>query len=197
MRPRDPEKQKVIRENALKIFFEQGFGGFSMQKLAKASGVSPATLYIYYKDRDDLIIQLCREETRKQNSAALEGFDPGMPFAEGLKILWLNRAHYAMENPLEVHFIEQVRYTPFYEEALKSNDINFSEIMREFSMNSIKKKELVKLPVEVYWSVAFAPLYQLLKMDLHKMGFPTMRRFDFDEKMMMQTLELVLKALRP
>ena len=83
MRRRDVEKERLIRENAFKMFFEEGFSGFSMQKLAKASGVSPATLYIYFKDKDDLIMQLYAEEMQNMTSATLEGFEASMPFAEG------------------------------------------------------------------------------------------------------------------
>ena len=51
MRTRDEKKEHAIRRRALEIIVERGFDGFSMQKLAKAAGVSPATLYIYFKDR--------------------------------------------------------------------------------------------------------------------------------------------------
>ena len=40
------------------MFVKGGFNGFSMQKLAKAANVSPATIYIYFKDKEDLIQQL-------------------------------------------------------------------------------------------------------------------------------------------
>lgn len=198
MRPRDPEKQNTIRKKSLEMFFKQGLEGFSMQKLARESQVSPATIYIYYKDKEDLILQLCREEMQKTNSATLEGLNADMAFAEGLRIQWLNRARYYLKNPLGAHFLEQMRYTPYYyDEAVKTTGSHFIKIMRSFVQNAIKRGALLELPVEVYWSVAFAPLYQLLKMDLHKRGFPSMKPFRFDEKLMLRTLELVLKALKP
>ena len=61
----------------------------------------------------------------------------------------------------------------------------------------IERGELVRVPVEVYWSVAFAPLYQLLKFHLHGRGLSGTPRFVLDEKLMDQTLELVVKALTP
>ena len=47
------------------------------------------------------------------------------------------------------------------------------------------------------WSVAFAPLYQLLKFHLHGRGLPGTVRFVLDEKLMDQTLDLVVRALTP
>ena len=55
----------------------------------------------------------------------------------------------------------------------------------------------MRVPVEVYWSVAFAPLYQLVKFHLHGRGLPGTPRFALDEKFMDQTLDLVVKALTP
>jgi TetR/AcrR family transcriptional regulator, multidrug resistance operon repressor len=34
----------------------EGLVNFGVNKLAKAAGISPATIYIYYKDKEDLII---------------------------------------------------------------------------------------------------------------------------------------------
>jgi AcrR family transcriptional regulator len=58
MRTRDENKESAIRQKAIEMIVKKGFDGLSMQKLAKAADVSPATIYIYYKDRDDLIVQL-------------------------------------------------------------------------------------------------------------------------------------------
>ena len=65
MRTRDENKELTIREKALEMAVKDGFDGLSMQKLARAAGVSPATIYIYFKDRDDLILQLWLQEVKK------------------------------------------------------------------------------------------------------------------------------------
>ena len=70
-------------------------------------------------------------------------------------------------------------------------------VMREFVHNAIKRKELVKLPVEVYWSVAFAPLYQLVKYHMTGRGVRGVEKFELDEKTMSLTLKVVLKGLKP
>lgn len=198
MRPRDPEKRESIRKAAMKLFFEMGLEGFSMQKLARESGVSPATLYIYFQDRDDLIIQLCREEIIKMNESVMDGFDPEMDFASGLEIQWRNRTRYFLSDPLASHFMEQMRYSAgYYEKAMAGIQSGFADVMRRFVKNAIARKEIDRLPVEVFWSVAFAPLYQLLKMHIHRTGFPTMKPFQFNDAIMLQTLKLVLKGLKP
>eukprot|EP01035_Chromulina_nebulosa_P057176 gene57176-78345_t len=132
MRPRNEQKEQAIREKALQMIVETGFDGLSMHKLAKAAGVSPATIYIYFKDRDDLILKLCVEESAKMVEATLQNFDPSLSFEEGLKIQWLNRVRYFMDNQLGMHFLEQIKYSPLGEEAIKHMDQRFIAAMHEF-----------------------------------------------------------------
>jgi AcrR family transcriptional regulator len=197
MRTRDPRKERALRRKAMEMIVAHGFDGFSMQKLAKSAGVSPATIYIYFKDRDDLIIRLFVEEFGKMSAAGLEGFAPDMPFHQGLEVQWINRARYCIKHPLEAHFLDQVRYSPLHERALKAADPAYHLAMRAFVDNAIKRKELVKVPLEVFWSVAYAPLYQLVKFHVNGRGMSGTGTFALDEKTLQRTLELVLKALKP
>jgi TetR/AcrR family transcriptional regulator, multidrug resistance operon repressor len=198
MRSRDENKEQAIRREALEMAVKDGFDGLSMQKLAKAAGVSPATIYIYFKGKDDLILQLWLQEVNKMVNATLDGFDSSMHFDEGLKIQWLNRARFCMQHPSSMHFLEQIKYSPYHEAFMKKMDNTFLKAMSEFVHNAISRKEIVKVSLEVYWSLAFAPLYQLVKMHMSGRGLRGgPEKFVLDDKIMNQTLRLVLKALKP
>src|ERR1700743_468210 len=95
-----------------------------------------------------------------------------MTFSEGLKVQWINRARYFLKHPLEMHFMEQIRFSPLHDRAVLATDGRFKEAMKTFVINAIQRRELVKVPVEVYWSIAFAPLYQLVKFHMHGKGLP-------------------------
>lgn len=196
MRSRDPRKEKAVRAKALVLLVKEGFDGFSMQKLAKAAKVSPATLYIYYKDRDDLIFSLHDEVVKRMVDISLDGFDPDLPFPEGLAVQWRNRKRFWLEYPLEAQFLEQVRFSPLHDRAMKTMDPRFSGSMKAFCGNAIRRGEVARMPVEVFWSLAYAPLYQLLKFHLHGRGMPGTGPFTLDEKTLELALERVLMALK-
>jgi AcrR family transcriptional regulator len=196
MRTRDEQKEKAIREKALHMIVKDGIEGFSMHKLAKAANVSPGTLYIYFKDKEDLILELCKEAGEKMAAITLTGFDPSMSFAEGLKVQWTNRAKYCLEHPEQVHFLEQMRHSPQQEKLMDMMNGTFKMAMEEFVANAIKRKELVKVPVEVYWSIAFAPLYNLVKFHMTGKSIGG-NKFILSDKIMKETFELALKALTP
>lgn len=186
----------MIREKAIEIVVKEGLDGFGVNKLAKAAGVSPATIYIYYKDKEDLILRLGLEVSREMLDHSLKDFDPKKSFAEGLKRQWQNRMNFFIKHPLEVQFIEQIRYSQYYETIQEELTRGFQDVMGEFVHNAIKRKELLPLPFEVYWSVAYAPLYQLIKFHLQGRSFQG-RKFALTDKTITQTLQLVLKALKP
>ncbi|WP_207425605.1 TetR/AcrR family transcriptional regulator [Pedobacter sp. SYSU D00535] len=197
MRPRDEHKEGLIRQEAVEMIVREGLEGLSMQKLAKAAGVSPATLYIYFKDRDDLIIQLVIEEHTKMSRETLKDFDPDMHFAEGLKVQWNNRVAYYLKHPVGLSFMEHIKHSPYFEKAMQQTGNLFPKVMGEFLSKNIERQELVRVSPEVYWSIAFAPLYQLIKYHISGRGLPPSSTFVLDEEKLQQALELVLKALKP
>jgi AcrR family transcriptional regulator len=196
MRLRDENKIESIFDQALSMVVKVGFDGLSMQKLAKAAGVSPATIYIYFKDRDDLLLQLHKRERDKFFMFVMEGFDPEMDFATGLTVQWKNRAKYAIDHPDRAHFLEHFTFTPLHERCRHEKNPVFKQGMKRFLEKAIANQELVNMSIEVYWSVAFAPLYNLVR--FHKAGFNMAGDpFVLTDEMLFQTLALVLKAVKP
>ncbi|THU39990.1 TetR/AcrR family transcriptional regulator [Niastella caeni] len=196
MRTRDVNKENIIQEKAIEMIVKEGLDGFSMQKLAKAANVSPATLYIYYKDRDDLITQIATTVSHRLMETSLKGMHPKMSFADGLELQWKNRMEFFFKHPLDVEFIEQIRYMPTYDSVRDSIRQNFGDVLGRFVHNAINRGELQPLPFEVYWSIAFAPLYQLIK--FHAQGSsPASEKFSINDDIVNQTLQLVIKALKP
>jgi hypothetical protein len=73
--------------------------------------------------------------------------------------------------------------------------------MRRFVMNAIARKEMRPMPPEIFWSLVFAPLYQLVRFSLQDSGFfgtaSHPRKFQLDDATLEQALQGVLQAVRP
>ncbi len=178
------------------MIIKSGIDGFSMQKLAKECNISVATLYIYYKNKEDLILKIGTEEGEKMIYASLKGFSSNMPFNEGLKIQWENRAKFTLKNKLSSKFYEIIQYTTYGETISLKIIPLFSPVMKEFVSNAIKNKQLKFVSIESYWCVAFGPLYTLLNF-ANKGKSIGNKPFKFSKKTMYDTLDYVLRALKP
>ncbi len=196
MRIRDTHKEELVKKNAMKLIVKDGLKGFTMQKLADKCGISVATLYIYYKDKDDLIHQLGHECSVAFTREALKGFSPEMNFKEGLYLQWENRLRYTLDYRLEQQFYEILRHSPYADSVLAVSTEEFRNVMRRFVTKAIDEGHLMKLPIEVFWSIAFGPLYNLIKFHLEKKSIGnrdyTLSRADMDT-----AFQMVIKALTP
>ena len=63
-RRREDQKEELrhsIVKTAGQLFLAQGYAGFSMRQLAEQIGYSVATLYLYFRDKDDLLFTVVDE----------------------------------------------------------------------------------------------------------------------------------------
>jgi len=58
------EKYRRILEAAIKVFAEQGFFHSTISQIAKEAGVADGTIYLYFKNKDDILIQFYNYKTR-------------------------------------------------------------------------------------------------------------------------------------
>lgn len=196
MRTKDAQKELLIRQKTMEIVVKEGLDGFSMHKLASSAGISVNTIYLNFKNKEDLIIKVYHGVVKKMEQVLLEGFNPEMDFATGLKLQWKNRLKYFMKYPLHIEFTEHIRYSPIYEKVMQLQGKKFTGNMEQFYERAIKNKELISFPLEVYWSLAYAPLFQLLKFHRQNKSV-TGKKFVLTEKKFSQTFSRVLISLTP
>jgi AcrR family transcriptional regulator len=78
----DSAKRRQIVEGARTVFMAHGFDAASMGEIAKAAGVSKGTLYVYFKDKDELFKAIVESECPFQAEGIFQ-FDAADPDAEG------------------------------------------------------------------------------------------------------------------
>jgi len=74
----DSAKRRQIIEGARTVFRVLGFDAASMGEIAKAAGVSKGTLYVYFKDKDELFQAIVEKECAFQAEGVfdLDASDP-------------------------------------------------------------------------------------------------------------------------
>jgi len=195
MRTRDIDKEQLVKQKAIEGIVKDGFEGFSMNKLAKACKISVATLYIYYKDRDDLIVKIAQEEGLRMAKTMLEDFDENASFEDGLRVQWKNRYKHMMDNPLIGVFFDQLRSSSYHAQFMETFKTNFEAAIGNFMHNVRERGEVDEMPFEAFWSVAYAPLYSLIR--FHNEGYSIGGMpFKMSDEILWATFDLVVKALK-
>ncbi len=195
MRSKNEHKERLIRDKAMEMIVKEGFDGMGMQKLAKAANVSPATIYIYFKNREDLLNHLYNEVQNTFSEVALKGFSPDLSFEDGLWLQWQNRLRFINEFPYQYQFYEQFRNSPLINHSDVQLIMDFKTNMKLFLMNALKNGEIKKMEPEVFWSLAYGPFYSLIKFHLQEktmMG----RHFKLSPAILKTVFKQVIKSLQ-
>jgi AcrR family transcriptional regulator len=141
MRKKDDEKQKNIKEAVIKLILQEGFHGTSISKIAKEAGVSPATVYIYYENKEDMLHEIYREyaeETFHFLKSELEGCIEGKQI---IRILVDEYYNYIRMNEEIFHFVEQFSSCP----ALANQCSEVKGIFGLYKLfDEMKEKKIVK-----------------------------------------------------
>jgi len=62
---KDENKHQKIIQAAIKVFAEKGFYNARVSEIAKEANVADGTIYLYFKNKDDILISLFEEEFGK------------------------------------------------------------------------------------------------------------------------------------
>ena len=84
---RAEDRPREICTAALDVFAEKGFAAAKLDEIARRAGVSKGTLYLYFKDKEDLFRAVVRDTVAPNIDtvrAMVEGVD--LPFAEIIRM---------------------------------------------------------------------------------------------------------------
>ena len=112
MRKKDDEKQRCIKNAVVQLILEAGFQGASISKIAKAAGVSPATVYIYYENKDAMLRDIYQEYAEDTIQSLLQCLSPNMAGEEIIDRLIRQYYSFIIENKEIFHFIDQFSGCP-------------------------------------------------------------------------------------
>jgi AcrR family transcriptional regulator len=84
---RAEDRPREICAAALEVFAEKGFAAAKLDEIAKRAGVSKGTLYLYFKDKEELFRAVVRD-TIAPNVEMLRAalIQTGLPFAELIRL---------------------------------------------------------------------------------------------------------------
>lgn len=129
--------RSVILEAAKKLFVHEGYEATSIRKIAKEIGFSPTTIYLYYKDKNDIVYALHQVGF----GILKERFFPLMavenPF-ERLKALGKLYIQFAFNNPeyYQVMFMMKEPLS-FLNSQKENNEWIEGELVIEFLKNTV------------------------------------------------------------
>jgi len=80
-----PDKRTRILKAAVKVFAKNGFYATRVSEIAKAAGVADGTIYLYFKNKDDVLITIFEEGISQLLTILREVSESNEPFEERIR----------------------------------------------------------------------------------------------------------------
>jgi len=157
MRTKDELKQEAIIRSTIKLVNQIGFASSSVGKIAKDASVSPATIYIYYQNKEDLLVSTYLGIKEKLSKAMLKDFDNSKPIRDILETVWLNTFEFIGNHTELFQFTEQFANSPFSQLVSKSKVEKFFEPMMTVLQKGIDLKIIKNVHFEMLAAYIFYP----------------------------------------
>ncbi len=115
MRYKDEHKKEAIYEATILLLNKEGFSSTSMSKIAKHAGVSASTIYIYFKNKDDMLKKLYLD-TKKKMSAKMFTDTTNDDAKSSLAKVIRNYIDFILDNQDAFLFLQQFTNSPYMTE---------------------------------------------------------------------------------
>jgi len=165
MRRKDNEKERCIKEAVIKLILQEGFHGTSISKIAKVAGVSPATVYIYFENKENMLQDIYSEYSEEIFDYLLQQINQDMEGQQLVEILVTSYYNYILEHREVFNFVEQFSNCP----SLADNCSGKKGICNVYTLiTEMKKNQVIKdYHNDNLLAIIFYPV-KAIATDIHK-----------------------------
>jgi len=121
------DKRQAIFDATMKLVSQHGFHRTSMSMIIRESGVCSGSIYHHFKGKDEIIVELYKDLTRKATEYYMADYAPDEPTRVQLRKIVSNYFHYNAKHPMATAFKSQVMSSPYMTADLEA------ETMEKFS----------------------------------------------------------------
>lgn len=166
MPKKDNPKLAAIKQAVLDLTLEEGYQNLSMSKIAKKAGVSPATIYLTYTSKEDMLTSLYLEARENLDSQMHDLGETQADIQTQIKKMYENYIRVLLERPQQSLFMNVVNNNPtlinadVYDKMIRQ-DNGVRELLKKGQQQGVIKQQDVELLI----AFTFFPLDDLLEMN--------------------------------
>jgi AcrR family transcriptional regulator len=106
------EKRNALIKATISLVNNNGFHATPMSKIARIANVSPATIYLYFENKQDLVNQTYIEVKAAYTQYAFATYNKNMSVEKGFEIIWKRIADFKLKECEHAMFLAQCDNTP-------------------------------------------------------------------------------------
>ncbi|MHC0447617.1 TetR/AcrR family transcriptional regulator [Flavobacterium sp. 3-218] len=137
MRPLDPDKREKILKSVYALTGKHGLASVNISGISKTAGVAAGTIYVYFKNKENVIQLAYAAVEGKMTQAMYHDFNISTPIRQSLKQIYINMLNYRLQNFDETVFIDQYQQSSYIQ-------LNFSKQLAEYETQNKPLYDLIE-----------------------------------------------------
>ena len=129
-----------------------GLPNLSIHKIAKEAKISPGTIYLYFKNKDELLEQFARYIFKSFEETLEKDYDESQSFFQRYRKMWWNIWHFLDQDPTQVANMGQYEFLPGFYTICKEWETR--GIWHRFCKKAVEAGEVCDLPPHLLFALS-------------------------------------------
>jgi AcrR family transcriptional regulator len=194
------QTRQAILEAATRMFEREGYEGFSLRQVAENIGYTPTTIYLYFKDKDDLLFSVCSQGFTEFHLALQTAHGNHSDPLERLQALGWAYFEFGLSHPLhyQVMFMQRsewvLKATNAKEDAEGSNSymIQMSAVVEAMKAGVIRMGD----PIETT-NLVWSGIHGIVSLALSMKGIVPKWEEAYARRLVEGFFQMLFKGLQP
>ncbi|MCX7549605.1 TetR/AcrR family transcriptional regulator [Xanthomarina sp. F2636L] len=148
------DKRNALIKATIELVNNNGFHATPMSKIAKMAKVSPATIYLYFENKQDLVNKTYIEVKAEYTDYVFANYKESMSVKTGFETIWKRIAEFKLNEYEHAMFLAQCDNTPMIDEPSLKEGIKHLQPLLDLWERG--KQEGIIKPVSNYLLYAYA-----------------------------------------
>jgi AcrR family transcriptional regulator len=159
------DKRTALLKATLILVNSGGIQSASMAKVAKIAKVSPATIYLFFESKNDLVHHLYLDVKSSFAEAAFREYQLDGGVKNSFEKIWIAMVTFKLENKEEASFLSQCDNTPMIDEETRQEGLKYLTPLFDLWSKGIKEGIIKDISPYLLYAFTIYPMAFLMNMD--------------------------------
>jgi AcrR family transcriptional regulator len=183
------DKRTALLKATLSLVNNGGIQGASMAKVAKIANVSPATIYLFFESKQDLVSQLYLDVKGSFAQASFKDYDSNKLVKTNFEKIWFNMAEFKLAHKEEASFLSQCDNTPMIDEGTRQEGLQQLKPLFDLWAQGIKEGVIKDISPYLLYAFTIYPMAFLVNMECRRLCY-------LDEKLLDKAFQLAWGSMK-
>ncbi len=156
------DKRNALIKATIELVNNNGFHATPMSKIAKMAKVSPATIYLYFENKQDLVNQTYLEVKTTYTDFVFESYLISPSIKNDFEFIWRRIIEFHVNESDQSFFLNQCNNTPIIDEPSRAEGIKYLQPLLDLWKRGKAEGIIKPVPDHILYAFAINPLSFLM-----------------------------------